>query len=106
MSPSFVSPEAFEAFDFLLHPTLQSSRGMPFSETWQEEADPEVNLEAFYGDFNHASTPINEGINLQELSHIDVAASGLSSDLSARISFMAVCLSQLGAYTLSLTDEC
>lgn len=91
MSPSFASPEAFEAFDSLLRPTLQSARGMPLSEVWQEEADIEVNFESFYGDFSPAFAPINEGFSLQELSHIDITASGMSSDSSARMSFVAVC---------------
>ncbi|KAH9937104.1 uncharacterized protein B0H18DRAFT_1112984 [Fomitopsis serialis] len=89
MSSSFTSVEAFEAFDSVLRPTLQSTRGLPPSERWREEADIDLNFESFYGDFRRAFAPINEGCVLQDLSDIDVAASGQSTDSSARISFVA-----------------
>lgn len=65
---------------------------MPLSEVWQEEADTEVNLESFYGDFSRAFAPISAGFSLQELSHIDITTGGLSTDSSTQMSFVAVCL--------------
>ena len=66
----------------------------------------EVNFESFYGDFSHAFAPINEGFSLQELSDIDIAASGLSPDSSIRMSFVAVCPFHPSSYITPWTDEC
>ncbi|TFY52738.1 hypothetical protein EVJ58_g9842, partial [Rhodofomes roseus] len=87
LSSSFTSSEAFETFDSLLKPTLPA-RGILPHEKWKEEVDMELNFESFYGDFRRAFAPINEGCSLQELCDIDVAASGQSSDSSARTSFV------------------
>ncbi|KZT72744.1 hypothetical protein DAEQUDRAFT_543688 [Daedalea quercina L-15889] len=89
MSSSFASTEAFEAFDSLLRPTLQPTQGTPPSERWTEEADIDINPGSFFGHFTRAFAPINEGCTLQDLSDVDVATSGQSSDSSARTSFVA-----------------
>jgi pre-rRNA-processing protein IPI1 len=92
LTSSFASKEAYESFDNLLQPTLQSPDRLSALHCWRPEIGPDIS-EDFAQKFGFATTPSGMQYTLQELSDVASQTGGLAdgdNSHSIDVNFVAV----------------
>jgi pre-rRNA-processing protein IPI1 len=92
LTSSFASKEAYESFDNLLQPTLQSPDRLNTLHCWRPEIGPDIG-EDFAQNFGFATTPSRMQYTLQELSAVASQTGGLTdgdNSHSIDVNFVAV----------------
>ena len=70
LTSAFASQEAYEAFDKLLQPLLQSTSSLSSSRRWDPEIDPEMGDEDFMQTFGFATAALGNQWGLHDLSEV------------------------------------